>query len=122
MRRAITLLLMLVFSSMLMAPLFASDPEANLPACCRRHGKHHCMMQAVQGSDGPPGLTAVREKCPCFPARTVAVRSVQFAPEPGRLFNAAACGGTLIGPPAQTGVRASFLCSHPKRGPPPLLG
>jgi hypothetical protein len=121
MRRAIALLLMLVFSSMLMAPLFASDPEANLPACCRRHGKHHCMMQAVQGSDGPPGLTAVREKCPCFPVGTVAGRSVQFAPEPGGLFHPAARSGTLLVPPAQPGVRASFLGSYPKRGPPSPL-
>jgi hypothetical protein len=122
MRRAIALLLMLVFSSMLMAPLFASDPDANLPACCRRHGKHHCMMQGMQGSDSRPGLAAVREKCPCFPARTAAVRSVQFVPGPGRLFHAAACSGTLIVPASHTGVRASFLACYPRRGPPSLFG
>ena len=118
MRRAVALLLMLIFSSMLMAPLFAADPEANLPLCCRRHGKHHCMMPGMQGADGRPGLAAVREKCPCAPAGTVAVRSTQFAPQSGGLLYTAACRGTLIVPPAQPGVRASFLSSYPKRGPP----
>ena len=119
MRRAVALLLMLIFSSMLMAPLFASDPEANLPPCCRRHGKHHCMMQGMQGSDGRPGFAAVREKCPCFPAGTVAVRSMQFAPESGRLFYAAAlprnadcaagtAGRSLIVPPQPSQARPSL--------------
>jgi hypothetical protein len=122
MRRAIALLLMLVFSSMLMAPLFASDPESNLPPCCRRHGKHRCMMQGMQGSDGRPGFAAVREKCPCFPAGTVAVQSVQFAPGLGCFSYAAARTETLIAPQTQPGLRSVFLRSHPKRGPPSLLG
>ena len=122
MRRAIALFLMLIFSSMLMAPLFGSDPEANLPPCCRRHGKHHCMMRGMQGSDRSPGLAAVGEKCPCFPAGTVASHSLQFQPESGRHFLAAAQSATLIVPPAQPGARSRLFRSHPKRGPPLLLG
>jgi hypothetical protein len=121
MRRAVALLLMLMFSSMLMAPLFASDPESNLPPCCRRHGKHHCMMQGMQGTEGRPGFAAVREKCPCFPAGTFAVRSMQFAPESSGLFYAVGHRETLIAPQEQPGVRSSFLRSHPKRGPPSPL-
>jgi len=122
MRRAIALFLMLIFSSMLMAPLFASDPEVNLPPCCRRHGKHHCMMQGMQDSDGGRGLAAVREKCPCFPAAIVASHSMQFQPESGRHFLAAAHHATLGVPPAQPGARSAFSRSNPKRGPPSPRG
>jgi len=121
MRRAIALLLMLVFSSMLIAPLFASDPEANLPACCRRNGKHHCTMQRMPGTDGSPGFALLREKCPCYPAGTVAVHSMQFVPESGRRFHAAAYRSSLIVRPEPPAIRAAFLGGHPKRGPPSPL-
>jgi hypothetical protein len=121
MRRAIALLLMLVFSSMLMAPLFAANPEANLPPCCRSHGKHHCMMQRMQRPDGRPGFTAVREKCPCFPSGTVAAHSWQFAPESGRTLYAAAVCVSRIPPQIEPAFAASFFDSHPERGPPAPL-
>ena len=121
MRRAIALLLMLVFSSLLMAPLFASDPEANLPPCCRSHGKHHCMMRRMQRPDGRSGIAALREKCPCFPAGTVAAHSWQFAPEPSRALYPAAVNALRV--PAQTvpALAPFFFDSHPKRGPPAPL-
>jgi hypothetical protein len=121
MRRAIALLLMLMFSSLLMAPLFASDPEANLPPCCRSHGRHHCMMQRMQRPDGRPGFTAMREKCPCFPSGTVASHSGQFVPAPGRHLHASAASPGHIPQQIDPAFASAYFDSHRKRGPPPPL-
>jgi hypothetical protein len=51
-RRAIAFSLMVLFSLTLIAPLFAPDADANLPACCRRNGKHHCMMRMMERTAG----------------------------------------------------------------------
>jgi hypothetical protein len=121
MRRAIAVLLMLVFSSMLIAPVLAADPEASLPACCRRHGKHHCAMRMAVQPGSRTGFTTVKGKCPCFPAGTTAVRSWQFRPE---LDPSLACGwlrGPFTAAPAQSGFPFTFRRGHPKRGPPAPL-
>lgn len=119
--RAISILLLLIFSSMLMEPLFASDPETNLPPCCRRHGKHHCMMQMMQRSDGRPGFTALHGKCPCFPKGTVAALSWLFEPQSCRVLQAAAMTTYLIAPQTESAFAPRFFDSHPKRGPPSPL-
>ncbi|MEQ1948674.1 MAG: hypothetical protein ABL995_15905 [Bryobacteraceae bacterium] len=62
MRRALASLLLLLFSLALASPLFASDPESNLPACCRRNGKHQCNMRT--GGDSGPGIQAAA--CPLY--------------------------------------------------------
>jgi hypothetical protein len=50
MYRLSAILLSAFFSFSLISPaVFAADPDASLPACCRRDGKHHCAVPA----DGP---------------------------------------------------------------------
>jgi hypothetical protein len=52
----------------LMGTLGASD-DSRLPACCRRHGTHHCamsMQMAKALTDGLPAVTAPMT-CPLFP-------------------------------------------------------
>ena len=62
MRRTIALALMMAFSWTLIAPIFGPDADANLPPCCRRHGKHHCMMRMMERFGGnQTGFTSVRE-------------------------------------------------------------
>lgn len=77
MRRAFASLLVAVFSFPLIAPVLFANPASDLPACCRRNGKHRCALadMADQGAL-PAGLTvkAIQPKCPLFPnASTVAV-------------------------------------------------
>jgi hypothetical protein len=117
MRRGIALALMMIFSSLLMTPLFAPDADANLPACCRRHGTHHCMMRMSENSDNP-GFSSVSEKCPCFPAATGAVHSTQFQPEAGRQLYAAGLRESLIAPHTQVHFYSAVQSIHYKRGPP----
>ena len=122
MRRAISISLLLVFSWMLIAPLVAQDSEANLPACCRSHGKHHCNMRRMMRLDGSQkGFSAVSEKCPFWPASTCAVHSASFKPETGTRFFDVVVSGPVSAAQAETASRISLLRSHQKRGPPAPL-
>lgn len=73
MKRILSTLLILIFG---LGPLLEALPasaESSLPACCRRHGAHHCAMSAVKtpiASEAAPGaayaLTAPMH-CRSFP-------------------------------------------------------
>jgi hypothetical protein len=66
-RRAFGILLLLLFSLPLIAPALASAPDdAQLPACCRRDGKHHCAMNMESGSI-PSSFHVVSARCPYSP-------------------------------------------------------
>ena len=47
------------------APAALGPSEADLPACCRGKGMHHCSMAAMARSDdGAPGFRANSPQCP----------------------------------------------------------
>jgi hypothetical protein len=119
MRRTIALSLLLLFGWTLVAPLWARDAEANLPACCRRHGEHHCSMGALGG--GQRALPIVHEKCPHSPASASAVHSPTFKPEAAELFYAEVVSHPARAPQTEALYRLSTLRSHQKRGPPSPL-
>jgi hypothetical protein len=74
-RRALAIALLGLFSFSLIPPsAFASDPDAGLPTCCRRAGKHHCtMLSAGEASSSVPVLQASR--CSFFPGANLATVS-----------------------------------------------
>jgi hypothetical protein len=123
-KRIGAMLLLGVISFLLIAPVaIAQDPESQLPACCRTHGKHHCMMSTADASAASAGvsLRATHARCPLFPRAgvlgcyhgTVTLTASQqfFA---GIVSYPAA--------PAQTEAlyRISYNRSCQKRGPPSL--
>jgi len=117
-RRALSISLVLIFSFSLISPLLASDVvQANLPACCRRAGKHHCAMPDSNSKQGR-SVGIVSEKCPCIPPATTALHLLVFAPP----AKAAVFAGLIAHPAihAQTVAqyRISFDRSRQKRGPP----
>jgi hypothetical protein len=78
MRRSLAILLVLFFGLGPLAATLSADDESRLPACCRRHGVHHCAMSmrmtaamAEAASGGKPTLTAPLT-CPYFPGYAVA--------------------------------------------------
>lgn len=121
-RRIAAILLLGVFSFLLIAPAaMAQDPEAQLPACCRTHGKHHCMMPTGNQSGGP-SFQAQNDRCPLFPKagafgsyhQTVTLAASQ------RFF------ASIVSHPAahaQTEAlyRISYSRTGQKRGPPVVL-
>jgi hypothetical protein len=122
MRRAIAHSLLMIFSWMLVAPLFAQNFEANLPACCRRAGKHHCMMRGMeQAGSEEAGFASVQEKCPCLPESTGAVHAAKFMPGAGPRL----CDEVGFHPAyalqMSAHFRILFFRDHQKRGPPSPL-
>ncbi|MBL8212829.1 MAG: hypothetical protein JNK87_19095 [Bryobacterales bacterium] len=119
MGRLIALTLLLVFSSELTLPLLlgaaVSNPEEQLPACCRRDGKHGCSMNRPR-KDRPTvrGVCSefrVRKATPAtLPSAAVAVSAVTMAslePSAERMSSYA------------TPLRSSTLPrTHAGRGPP----
>jgi hypothetical protein len=122
MRRAVAHSLLMIFGWMLIAPLFAPDADAGLPACCRRNGKHHCIMSRMGQTGGnEKGFTSVSEKCPCLPAITGAVHAAKYMPVSGQRFYAEVTFLPAYAPQTSPSFGISFLRGHQKRGPPSPL-
>jgi hypothetical protein len=129
-RRLLSISLLLLLVLPIVSPLFAATPsEANLPACCRRNGKHHCTMGTIVGtalqqssSQSPTAQSStIREKCP-YLLTVQAPAHLIFTPDE---ILASLYTGILSHPAvhAQTEalLKISFDRSHHKRGPPAPL-
>jgi hypothetical protein len=121
--RLLAIALLLVFACDTTLPALLADGESNLPACCRRDGKHHCAMMQMSEQPENTGQTwsTLSVKCPMFPRRSVASFIDQSAPPPVAQF-----AGAVIQHPvtkAQTEVlyRISHSRTRQKRGPPSLV-
>jgi hypothetical protein len=118
-RRILSISLLLLFSLLLISPLFAADAAGtNLPACCRKNGKHHCMMQNEASVGDALHAAAVREKCPCFPAIPVTTDIEFFSKTVDAFFLERIVGHLMSIAQTRTPFHAWFDCSHQKRGPP----
>jgi hypothetical protein len=122
-RRLLTIALLLVFSLPLIAPVLAvtASSDANLPACCRRNGAHHCarMVQSKESSD--PSLSSIPQHCPAYSTIITPVRHGNLS-----LLAASLIFAEIISHPAiklQTEARARVALdrSRQKRGPPTNL-
>ena len=128
MRRLISISLLLFFLMPIASPLFAANPaEANLPACCRRNGKHHCMMAlAMRSPSSPPSSRKpalrpanLQEKCPFAPFLTQAPAHLIFtSDEPQAIFYAGIVSHPACHAQTEARLRISFDRSRQKRGPP----
>lgn len=133
-RRVPAIVLLVLFNFALIGPVWIGDADsrANLPACCRRDGKHHCAMsqgamseqamsQAMMPRESGPALSA-NTKCPLYPAAT-ATTAQDATPLTVSMAQSAisyivrAAGTTQN----EAGYRISFSRARQKRGPPALL-
>ena len=119
-RRVLAVLLIALFGLLAVSPALSADPESNLPACCRRAGKHHCALAAFGAPSGPAFQSGSR--CPYFPgslvttsrpAASATVFSVAIFAPPAS-YSAMQCA-------AAAGATLSPGRSHQKRGPPSVL-
>jgi hypothetical protein len=123
MRRTLASFLLLVFSFPLIAPVVLAGAEWNLPACCRRGGKHHCDMTSMGGA--PVSGVCFRsgpQLCPMYPGAQ-AVPAGEFV---AVLNTTGAIFGLVVSHPAidvptETAFRVSLGRSSQKRGPPVVL-
>jgi hypothetical protein len=62
--------------------------ESRLPACCRRHGAHHCAMsdamktRMVQASSASAPVLTIPAHCPLYPADSCAITAPVYALAP----------------------------------------
>jgi hypothetical protein len=76
MRRPLSILIVALFVFAPLSALLPGAADAQLPACCRRHGAHHCAMAAAMSA--PPSGThqfTAPNHCPLY-------RTGHLAPTP----------------------------------------
>lgn len=124
--RAVTGVILAIFLLPLFLPFFGLGPEAALPPCCRRDGKHHCAMSArflrpVLSASTEPVVRAATPPCP-YRSRLLMppVSRVLFVPAvPAFSVPVVSYPGT--GLETILFARLCDFCSHLDRGPPSLL-
>jgi|SRR5580658_7627566 hypothetical protein len=123
MRRALSISLILFFGLGPLAATLGASDDAGLPACCRRHGAHHCAMSMrmaammAETASGKPVFTAPLT-CPYFPGYIAATTSVMQAltPAPVNLPDLLAQPHTPQA--ARAAARLSQTRTRAGRGPP----
>jgi hypothetical protein len=122
MRRTIAMFMLLLFGAFLCVPLFAAsyDSQNELPACCKRNGKHRCMSRMMQVAPGTTQVSAPPEKCPLFPQTRmmIVVQDHAVAPSPSGAYYAALQSHPACHSQLEAQKRISFDRSRQKRGPP----
>jgi len=123
MRRIFSILLALFFG---FGPLSAALPgsdDASLPACCRRHGAHHCAMMAMLSSrqhNFTPTFSAP-PTCPYYPGSAITL----FAPVHALAVSTAAMPSlrTHAYEHSSSPTRVASLLgrAHAGRGPPSVI-
>jgi hypothetical protein len=116
-RRISAIVLLALFSFSLIGPaLLSADAESNLPACCRRDGKHHC--SSMSGSSSGPSFKSV-ESCPFFPGSFITTTgSDTFIPVVSAAVSAPLAEHAAVLYSALASSHSYLTRSNPKRGPP----
>jgi hypothetical protein len=118
MRRLLSILLLAAFVLPTIAPLlaFAQAPDAGLPVCCRRHGRHHCTMLDTTRAPSAHRIVAV---CPLWPQRALAPSAISHTFTAPAASPALALRTTLTSRTHSIAHRRTARDrSHSQRGPP----
>jgi hypothetical protein len=123
MRRLLSIFLVLFFSlGPLAATLEASD-DARLPACCRRHGAHHCAMTTrttatMAQSTSNETIVTAPSTCPAFPGNTAARTTAPHALTAAAVGLPALIAQTHAPAAARAAARISQIRTRSGRAPP----
>jgi hypothetical protein len=116
-RRLLAISLLLLFTAPFVLPLFGSSAaEAALPACCRRNGKHHCMMYMAWMQERT--FHTVHEKCPYSIAPPAILVLHSYRPTAAASIFAGITRHPTAAAQTEAQLRISFDRSRQKRGPP----
>lgn len=123
MRRVLAIGLLFVFVLPVVAPAVASalgsaSSESSLPACCRRTGAHHCMLQSLTVSGS---YRSVSSRCPYAPFARVILTLPHAIAVPADPAAALLFGPAVVIRQAEAGYRIAADRTRQKRGPPALV-
>jgi hypothetical protein len=122
MRRITTALLLILLTCPMVTPLLAINSQSDLPACCRRNGKHHCTGNMRMPASDETQVTGAGMKCPMFPtAALVPGHNTQISPNTSQVFYAAIAAHPAIHAQVESFYRICWSRSQQKRGSPELL-
>jgi len=123
MRRSLSIFLVLLFWLGPLATLLPGSDDVRLPACCRRHGAHHCAMSMgamgmmAEAATGEHVLTAP-STCPAFPGFGDATTSTMYALPPGAVGMSALLAERHSPAAGRAAARISQIRTRVGRGPP----
>ena len=124
-RKLVSILLLAVFGLPFVPQLLAATAksESNLPACCRRSGKHRCMEAATDRHESAttPRAHAPLDKCPYAPATLAASHRPFDGIAASSVIYAEVTSHPSVRPQAESKRRISAERSRSKRGPPTLV-
>ena len=125
MRRGFSIVLILVFGFMPLSALVDGSEDASLPACCRRHGTHHCSMnvaamRAMMERGSAPAF-ANPLTCPYYPGAATAFWTPPAALTVLMPGARAALVQMSVAPASHVAPLSEPSRAHAGRGPPTLL-
>jgi hypothetical protein len=126
MRRVLSISLILLYWLGPLASILPASDDSRLPACCRRHGAHHCAMSdalAARMAEAASGtlVLAAPSHCPMYPGGAIATTGPGHA-----LASSPATPPLLVVQPQAPVADPSAACLNPVRtraghGPPSLI-
>jgi hypothetical protein len=117
MRRTLSISMILLLWMPTLAALLPGSEDLRLPFCCRRHGVHHCAMDA---DDGGVQTAAVKAPARCgqFPAALPATTAPAFVAAAMRPEWPAMVSRIYSSVARREAARAGRLRAQVDRGPP----
>ena len=124
-RKLLSILLLVAFWLPLAIPLLATggDSMANVPACCRKNGTHHCIMslsEKQRTSQDETYLIAPRDKCPYCPGAIPANQQTPYVTAKATSLKVSVAAHPSGVAQTESKRRISLDRSRQKRGPPVL--
>ncbi len=127
MRKLLAILIALLIGLPAISPLFAlaSPGDLSRPACCRRDGKHHCMLVDMETSSSSSAQSGTRvtavtvsERCPYGSKSLPGTTHPDCSLHTAQAVYAGIVAHPSIAPQTESKRRVSADRSRQKRGPP----
>ncbi len=118
MRRFVSIVFLLLCSLGPLSALLPGSAESQLPACCRRHGVHHCAMAMAEQGSGGGHVVSAPSRCPQFHRSSPATRGAFAPPATSALVHTAEDELLIAAERAATLHQARTTAD---RGPPTIL-
>jgi hypothetical protein len=124
MRRGFSIFLILFFGLGPLSAFVDGSEDAVLAPCCRRHGKHHCAMDAQimamragRGIDLTPSFSAPIT-CPSYPGQSAAILMPAHALATAQAMACVALTSSMAPVRERLVARSITSRAHAGRGPP----